>query len=102
MTEHPPEPWNDHSNARHEQLFGPLKPEAGVACPLIKLDPRHAFVPNLYFQHGALLARTRPIAVEGASCFIYPARAVVTCDRVHTLSFFWRAAHPRDNPAYHQ
>ena len=32
------------SSARHEQPFNLLEPEAGVARPLVDLDPRHAFV----------------------------------------------------------
>jgi hypothetical protein len=69
-TENPPEPWSGHDNARHEQLLHPLKLEAGVARPLVKLNPRHALVPNLYFQHGALHSAHAPTAVEGASRFI--------------------------------
>jgi hypothetical protein len=43
-TKNPPEPQSGHSAARHEQPFDPLELEAGVARPLVELDPRHAFV----------------------------------------------------------
>jgi hypothetical protein len=41
-------------SARHEQPFNLLEPEAGVAHPLVDLDPRRAFVAQDCFQHGAL------------------------------------------------
>jgi hypothetical protein len=53
-TENSSEPRSGHGNARHEQLFHPLELEASVTRPLIELDPRHALIPNRYFQHGAL------------------------------------------------
>ena len=40
--------------ARHQQEFDLLEPEAGVARPLVDLDPRRAFVAQDCFQHGAL------------------------------------------------
>src|SRR6478735_5576918 len=69
-TENPPEPWSAHGGARREQPFHPLDLEAGVACPLVEFDPRHALVPNLYFQHGALHSAHTPTASEGAGRFI--------------------------------
>ncbi|MFL5269497.1 MAG: hypothetical protein ACJ8AH_23400 [Stellaceae bacterium] len=69
--ENPFEPRSGHGTVRLEQLFHPLELEAGVARTLVELDPRHALVPNLYFQHGALLAHA-PTAIEGASRFIRP------------------------------
>jgi hypothetical protein len=42
--EDPPEPRSGHGSARHEPPFNLLEPEAGVARPLVDLDPRHAFV----------------------------------------------------------
>src|SRR5271166_2655573 len=53
-TKGPPDPGSSHGSTRHEQSFDPLEPEAGVAHPLVELDPRHALVPEDCFQHGAL------------------------------------------------
>jgi hypothetical protein len=43
-TEEPPAPGIRHHGTRHQQSFDALEPEAGVARPLVELDPRHAFV----------------------------------------------------------
>jgi len=40
MIEDPPEPRSGHGSARFEQPFNLLEPEAGVARPLVDLDPR--------------------------------------------------------------
>jgi hypothetical protein len=53
-TKDEPEPGISHSSTRRKQSFDPLKPEAGVARPLIDLGPRHAVVPSNCFQHGTL------------------------------------------------
>jgi hypothetical protein len=44
-TEEPPAPGIRHHGTRHQQSFDALEPEAGVARPLVELDPRHAVVP---------------------------------------------------------
>src|SRR5947208_15132803 len=55
-----PEPGSGHGSARHKQSFDLLEPEAGVARPLVELDPRHA-VPEISLQHSALRsAHSRP------------------------------------------
>ena len=52
--EDPPGPRSGHGSARCEQPFNLLEPEAGVARPLVDLDPRRALAVQDYFQHGAL------------------------------------------------
>jgi hypothetical protein len=34
-----------YGSTRQELPLDPLEPEAGIACALIELDPRHALVP---------------------------------------------------------
>ena len=53
-TNDPSEARSGHGRARHEQSFDLLEPKAGVAHPLVDLDPRHALVAWDYFRHGAL------------------------------------------------
>jgi hypothetical protein len=58
-TKDPPEPRSGHGSARHEQSFNLLEPEAGVAHPLVDLDPRHALVASDYFQRALHSAHAR-------------------------------------------
>jgi hypothetical protein len=51
--EDPPGARSGHDSARCEQPFNLLEPEAGVARPLVDLDPRRALVVQDCFQHGA-------------------------------------------------
>ena len=59
-TKHPAERRSGGGSARHEQPFNLLEPEAGVARPLVDLDPRRAFVAQDCFQHGALHSAHAP------------------------------------------
>jgi hypothetical protein len=43
-TKDPHKPRSDHGRARHEQWFDLLELKAGVAHPLVDLDPQHALV----------------------------------------------------------
>ena len=90
-TKDPPEPRCRHGGARHEQSFDPLKPEAGVARPLVELDPRHAPVPKVYF-HGALHSAHTRNPQPGDGALKYGVRARRPCEPVHTRQFFQPAA----------
>jgi len=60
-TKEPPEPRiRHHGITRHQQSFDALEPQAGVARPLVDLDPRHALVPLIYSQHGAFHSAPDP------------------------------------------
>jgi hypothetical protein len=58
-TKDPAERRSGDGSARHEQPFNLLKPEAGVARPLVDLDPRRAVAQDC-FQHGALHSAHAP------------------------------------------
>src|SRR5271156_2786617 len=62
-----PEPGSGRSSARRKQSLDPLELKAGVARPLVELDPRHAFVPQVCFQHGALHSAHVPDRSRGRS-----------------------------------
>jgi hypothetical protein len=76
-TKDPPEPRCRHGGARHEQSFDPLKPEAGVARPLVELDPRHA-VGTGEAGPGAWSKRWLPVRI--APCGSAASRAMVARD----------------------
>jgi hypothetical protein len=58
-TKDPAERRSGDGSARHEQPFHLLEPEAGVARPLVDLDPRRAVAQDC-FQHGALHSAHAP------------------------------------------
>ena len=53
-TKDPAERQSGDGSARHQQPFNLLELEAGVARPLVDLDPRRGFVAQDCFQHGDL------------------------------------------------
>jgi hypothetical protein len=59
-TKDPAERGSGKGSARHGQPFNLLEPEAGVARPLVDLDPRRASVAQDCFQHGALHSAHTP------------------------------------------
>ena len=71
--EDPPEPRRGYRSAWCEQPFNLLEPEAGVARPLVDLDPRRALAVQDCFQNGALQsARTPPTRGREAELLKYP------------------------------
>jgi hypothetical protein len=59
-TNDPPEPGTRSGSTRRQQPFELLEPEAGVARPLVELDPRYALIPQVGSQHGALHSACAP------------------------------------------
>ncbi len=55
-----PEPGTRSGSTRRQQSFELLEPEAGVARPLVELDPRYALIPQVGSQHGALHSACAP------------------------------------------
>ena len=84
-TKDPAERRSGDGSARHEQPFNLLEPEAGVARPLVDLDPRRALAVQDYFQHGALhSARTSPTRGREAELLKYAVLLRDTCELGHT------------------
>ena len=76
-------PSSDDS-ARHEQPFNLLEPEAGVARPLVDLDPRRASVAQDCFQHDALHSAHAPDPQPETELHEYAAHAPRQCELGHT------------------
>jgi hypothetical protein len=78
------EPRRCDCSTRYEQSLDPVKPEAGVARPLVDLDLRQAFVAEHCFQHGALHSAhaADPQPADGGVQMGDPAPR--SCERGHT------------------
>ena len=67
------------------QSFDQIEPKAGIACPLIELDPRHASVPKIFAEHYNL---------DSADVFLVhlnmPRRVPNKCELLHTWRNFFR------------
>ena len=89
-TKDPAERRSGDGSARPEQPFNLLEPEAGVARPLVDLDPRRAFIAQDCFQHGALHSAHAPDPQPGGSTAQICSPASETpCELAHTpLTFF--------------
>jgi hypothetical protein len=67
------------------QSFDQIEPKAGIACPLIELDPRHASGPKIFAEHYTL---------DSADAFVMrlnmPRGASNKCELLHTERNFFR------------
>jgi len=87
-TKDPAERRSGDGSVRHEQPFDLLELEAGVARPLVDLDPRRVSVAQDCFQHGALHSAHAPDPQPETELHKYATHAPRQCELGHThLSF---------------
>src|SRR5216683_2019844 len=73
----------------HEQSFEPFEPEARLARLMVAFDPRHAVVPGICFQHGALHSTGAPNAVRRRGIH-YLVVVPNMCELVHMVNDLFR------------
>jgi hypothetical protein len=89
-TKDPAERRSGDGSARHEQPFNLLELEAGVARPLVDLDPRRASVAQDCFQHGTLHSAHTPDPQPEAEPHKYATHDRESVSWVTLLNFFER------------
>ena len=95
----PPERRTGDGSAQHEQPFNLLEAEAGVARALVDLDPRHAFVAQDCFQHGALHSAHAADPQSETELHKYATHAPRECELVTLLNFLASATGPPERLA---